>query len=156
VEPRGDVFGGLDLLAPQVQQPEDDVLLAAGAEQLRFVAGLSFKGARVARPMRTPEGRVVQDADRLDAIGAIGVARAFAYGGWKGQPLFEPGRDPVLHDSAEAYRTGAGSTVNHFHEKLLLLKDLMNTDAGRRIAEERHRFLETFLERFHAEWEGIR
>ncbi|MDQ3695340.1 MAG: HD domain-containing protein [Chloroflexota bacterium] len=119
-----------------------------------IVGGLSFKGARVPRPMRTIEGRVVQDADRLDAIGAIGVARAFAYGGWKGQLIFEPGLDPVLHDSAAAYWSGPTSTVTHFHEKLLLLKDLMNTDEARRLAGERHRFLETFLAQFHAEWDG--
>ncbi|MBA2520571.1 MAG: HD domain-containing protein [Chloroflexia bacterium] len=119
-----------------------------------IVGGLSFKGARVPRPMRTIEGRVVQDADRLDAIGAIGVARAFAYGGWKGQPIFDPGLAPILHDSAAAYWSGTTSTVTHFDEKLLLLKDLMNTDTARRLAEERHRFLEMFLARFHAEWDG--
>ena len=129
---------------------------AVGAHVAGIVGGLSFKGAGVPRPMRTLEGRVVQDADRLDAIGAIGVARAFAYGGWRGRPIYEPGLATVLHDSAETYRTAPGSTVNHFHEKLLLLNDLMNTDAARRLGEERHRFLEEFLERFHAEWEGRR
>lgn len=119
-----------------------------------IVGDLSFKGAGVPRPMRTREGAVVQDADRLDALGAIGVARAFAYGGHKGNPLHEPGVAPAPHETAEAYRSGSGSTVNHFHEKLLLLKDRLNTDTARRLAEPRHRFLAEFLDRFLAEWDG--
>jgi len=119
-----------------------------------IIAGLSFKGAGVPTPMRTPEGRVVQDADRLDAMGAVGVARAFAYGGSRGRPLHEPGDAPEMHDSFEAYKRSSGATTNHFHEKLLLLRDRMNTAAARRVAEGRHRFMEAFLARFHAEWDG--
>lgn len=119
-----------------------------------IIAGLSFKGAGVPTPMRTPEGRVVQDADRLDALGAVGIARAFAYGGSRGRPLHDPGAAPQLHDSFAAYRAGGGATTAHFHEKLLLLRDRMNTAAARRVAEGRHRFMEAFLARFHAEWEG--
>jgi uncharacterized protein len=117
-----------------------------------IVAELSFKGAGVATPMSTAEGRVVQDADRLDAIGAIGVARAFAYGGSRGRPLHEPQAAPEMHDSFEAYKSSTGPTINHFHEKLLLLRDRMNTPAARRIAEARHRFMESFLDHFHREW----
>jgi uncharacterized protein len=119
-----------------------------------IIAGLSYKGAGVATPMGTPEGRVVQDADRLDAIGAIGIARAFAYGGSRGRPLHEPDAAPELHDSFERYKASAGPTINHFHEKLLLLRERMNTASARRIADERHTFMEQYLTRFHAEWEG--
>lgn len=120
----------------------------------RIIAELSFKGAGVETPMSTREGAVVQDADRLDAIGAIGVARTFAYGGSRGRPLHDPGAAPEAHDSFAAYKASRGPTVNHFHEKLLLLRDRMNTPAARRAAEARHRFMEEFLERFHHEWEG--
>jgi uncharacterized protein len=119
-----------------------------------IIAGVSYKGAGVATPMETPEGRVVQDADRLDAIGAIGIARTFAYGGSRGRPMHEPDAEPEAHGSFAAYKASTGPTINHFHEKLLLLRDRMNTDAARRMAEGRHRFMEHFLERFHAEWEG--
>jgi uncharacterized protein len=120
----------------------------------RIVAELSFKGAGVPTPMRTPEGAVVQDADRLDAMGAIGVARAFAYGGSRGRSLHEPGAVPEAQATFAAYKTGGSPTVNHFHEKLLLLRDRMNTAGARRAAEARHRFMEEFLERFHREWDG--
>jgi uncharacterized protein len=119
-----------------------------------IIAGLSFKGAGVPTPMRTPEGRVVQDADRLDALGAVGIARAFAYGGSRGRPLHDPDAAPELHDSFAAYKAGGGATTAHFHEKLFLLRDRMNTAAARRVAEGRHRFMDAFLARFHAEWEG--
>jgi uncharacterized protein len=119
-----------------------------------IVAGLSFKGAGVATPMHTGEGRVVQDADRLDALGAVGIARAFAYGGSRGRPLHDPGAAPAAHDSFEAYRASQGPTLNHFHEKLFLLRDRMNTASARRIAGERHRFMEAFVARFLREWEG--
>ena len=119
-----------------------------------IVAALSFRGAGVPTPMGTREGAVVQDADRLDAIGAIGVARAFAYGGSRGRPLHDPAAEPELHDSFARYRAGGGPTINHFHEKLLLLRDRMNTAAARRIAWGRHRYVQEFLARFHAEWEG--
>jgi uncharacterized protein len=121
-----------------------------------IVADLSFKGAGVATPMRTPEGAVVQDADRLDAIGAVGIARAFAFGGSRGRPLHDPESAPELHATFDAYRAGAGGTTHHFHEKLFLLRDRMNTASARRLAGERHRFMEEFLQRFLAEWDGER
>ena len=119
-----------------------------------IVATLSFRGAGVPTPMRTVEGKVVQDADRLDALGAIGIARAFAYGGNRGRPLHDPEAAPVLHESFEQYRGAGGATLNHFYEKLFLLRDRMNTAAGRRLAQERHRFMEGFVARFLAEWDG--
>ncbi len=120
----------------------------------RIIATLSFKGAGVATLMDTLEGQVVQDADRLDAIGAIGVARAFAYGGHKGQALYDPGISPEMHATFDAYKKGAGSTLNHFHEKLLLLRERMNTKTARQIAEGRHRYLEQFVRQFVDEWDG--
>ena len=121
-----------------------------------IIAELSFKGAGVPTPVSTLEGRVVQDADRLDAIGAIGIARAFAYGGSRGRALYDPSVPPMLHDSFEAYKKGSGPTINHFYEKLLLLKDRMNTPAARKLAAARHQVLEQFLAQFLAEWNGER
>ena len=119
-----------------------------------IIATLSFKGAGVATPMRSLEGQIVQDADRLDALGAIGIARTFAYGGHKGQPLYDPATPPVLHESFAAYKSNKGNTLNHFYEKLLLLKDRLNTLAARKLAEKRHAFMEEFVARFLAEWNG--
>ncbi|MBW6498792.1 MAG: HD domain-containing protein [Bacteroidales bacterium] len=119
-----------------------------------IVAGVSFKGAGVTTPMQTLEGMVVQDADRLDALGAIGIGRAFAYGGSKGREMHNPGEKPVLHSSFEAYKKSKGPTINHFYEKLLLLKDQMNTNAGKEMAQERHHYMEQFLHRFFEEWDG--
>ncbi len=119
-----------------------------------IIAALSYKGAGVPTPMATPEGAVVQDADRLDAIGAIGIARTFAYGGSLGRPMHDPEAAPELHDSFDRYKASAGPTINHFHEKLLLLRDRMHTPTARRLADERHAFMEAFLERFAAEWAG--
>lgn len=117
---------------------------------------LSFKGAGVPTPMRTLEGQVVQDADRLDAIGAIGIARTFAYGGHAGQPMHDPELEPTAHASFAEYKHKRTSTINHFYEKLLLLKDRMNTEAGRALAAGRHAYMQEFLSRFHDEWNGER
>jgi uncharacterized protein len=119
----------------------------------QIIAETSFKGARVEQPTLSLEGKVVQDADRLDAMGAIGIARAFAYGGAKGQAIYDPAAKPTEHRTAEAYLKGS-NTINHFYEKLLLLKDRMNTATGRVMAEGRHRFMEEYLRRFYEEWEG--
>ena len=120
----------------------------------RIIGQLSFKGAGVATPMDSLEGACVQDADRLEALGAIGIARTFAYGGWKGQPMHEPDLPPQLHGSFTEYKQNQGTTINHFYEKLLLLKDRMNTAAGKRLAQARHEFMEQYLEQFFAEWSG--
>jgi uncharacterized protein len=120
----------------------------------QIIAGISFKGARVEQPPLLLEGQVVQDADRLDAMGAIGIARAFAYGGAKGRTIYDPVVKPTEHQTAEAFLKSQGTTINHFYEKLLLLKDRMNTASGRTIATERHQFMEEYLQRFYAEWEG--
>jgi uncharacterized protein len=121
-----------------------------------IIATISFKGAGVATPMRTIEGACVQDADRLDAIGAVGIARCFAYGGFKGRLLYDPDVSPETHADKDAYRKNNSHSINHFYEKLLLLKDRMNTETAKKIAIDRHGFMEAYLERFYKEWEGIK
>lgn len=119
-----------------------------------IIKDLSFKGAGVHTPMRTLEGKIVQDADRLDAIGAIGMARAFAYGGFRERELYNPEQSPVMHNSFDAYKNDKGHTINHFYEKLFLLKDRLNTDVAKRIAENRHQFMEEYVKQFLDEWSG--
>lgn len=97
----------------------------------------------------------MQDADRLDAIGAVGIARAFAYSGYKGHEAYDPAIGPQMHDSFETYSKSASPAINHFYEKLLLLKDRMNTGASKEIAERRHLYMERYLERFLREWDGL-
>ncbi len=120
----------------------------------QIIRDLSFKGAGVKTPMKTKEGEVVQDADRLEALGAMGIARTFAYGGHKGREIYNPNIKPTMHETFEQYRNDNGHTINHFYEKLLLLKELMNTKTGKEFAESRHQFMEQFLEQFFAEWNG--
>jgi len=122
---------------------------------VEIISTVSYKGAGVATPMKTLEGKIVQDADRLDAIGALGIARTFAYGGYKNRLIYHPDEKPVLHKSYEDYKKNEGHTINHFYEKLLLLKERMNTNTGKRIAEGRHKFMQSFLDQFYKEWDGI-
>lgn len=119
-----------------------------------IVANISFKGAKAENKIKTKEGIVVQDADRLDAIGAIGIARTFAFGGSKSNPIHDPNVPPIINQSIEEYKKSNHPQINHFYEKLLLLKDKMNTQTGKSIAESRHKFMEQYLERFFNEWEG--
>ena len=122
-----------------------------------IVLHISYKGAGVQEYTAMPlEGKIVQDADRLDAIGAIGIARAFAYGGHAGRLIHDPEAAVTLHQSATAYHNSGSPTINHFYEKLLLLKDRINTPTARRMAEHRHRVMEDYLEEFYAEWDGQR
>lgn len=119
---------------------------------LFIIQNISFKN-RGEAPQNLPiELKVVQDADRIDAIGAIGVARTFNFGGFKNNMMYHPDIQPKLNMSKEEYKKSNGTTVNHFYEKLLLLKDLMNTNEGKKIAEERHQFMLTFLDQFMKEW----
>ncbi|MEX1191016.1 MAG: HD domain-containing protein [Brumimicrobium sp.] len=117
-----------------------------------IVDNVSFKGSGVADNMTFLEGKIVQDADRLDAIGAIGIARTFAYGGSVGQPIYNPNIEPISHDSPEEYQKGRSHTINHFYEKLLLLKERMHTSTAKTIAKERTKFMEEYLDHFYNEW----
>jgi uncharacterized protein len=138
------ILRGLGVAAPTITQVLD------------ICQRISFKGAGVADDMPTLEGQVVQDADRLDAIGAIGIARCFAFGGAKERALYDPHDPPQLHTSFAAYQSKSGSSLNHFYEKLLLLKDRLHTPTAKALAEERHRYMEGFVEQFLNEWEGKR
>lgn len=121
---------------------------------INIIENISFKGGNTEKLFSSIELNIVQDADRLDAIGAIGIARTFNYGGFKNRPLYNPNIAPNLHMSKEEYKNSEAPTLNHFYEKLLLLKDKMNTETGKKIAQERHRYMEGFLSQFYAEWDG--
>ena len=123
---------------------------------INIIENISFKGGNFERKFSSIELDIVQDADRLDAIGAIGIARCFNYGGFKNRPLYNPEIAVNMNMTKEEYKNSASPTINHFHEKLLLLKDKMNTKSGKKIAEERHNYMEGFLEQFFAECEGKR
>ena len=119
-----------------------------------IIENVSFKGGNWDRTHSSLELDVVQDADRLDAIGAIGIARTFNYGGFKNRAIYDPSIEPNLNMTKEEYKKSTAPTINHFYEKLLLLKDLMNTETGKAIAEQRHQYMEQFLDQFYAEWNG--
>lgn len=121
---------------------------------VNIIKHISFKGGNINQDFTSSELNVVQDADRLDAIGAIGIARTFNYGGFKNRKLFDPSIKVNLEMTKEEYKASTAPTINHFYEKLLLLKDRMNTKTGKKIALERHKFMEQFLEQFYAEWDG--
>ena len=120
-----------------------------------IITHISFKGGNESQSFKSPELDIVQDADRLDAIGAIGIARTFNYGGFKNREIYNPEIKPNLHMSKEEYKQSSAPTLNHFYEKLLLLKDRMNTQSGQQMAAERHRFMESFLDEFYKEWDGV-
>ena len=119
---------------------------------IKIINTISFKGGVVDSSQETIEGKVVQDADRLDAIGAIGIARTFAYGGNKNRVIYEPNIKPINFTSLEEVKSENNHTINHFYEKLLKLKDLMNTKSAKEIAEKRHKYMEEFLNEFYSEW----
>jgi uncharacterized protein len=121
---------------------------------VNIIENISYKGGNFEKKFSSIELDVVQDADRLDAIGAIGIARTFNYGGFKNRVLYDPNIAPNSSMTKEEYKKNDSPTLNHFYEKLLLLKDKMNTHTGKQIAQERHRYMEGFLAQFYAEWEG--
>ena len=119
-----------------------------------IISNISFKGGRHTQNFKSPELDVIQDADRLDAIGAIGIARTFNYGGHKNREIYNPEIEPNLSMTKKEYKNSDAPTINHFYEKLLLLKERMNTDTGKSMAEHRHKFMEQFLDEFYKEWDG--
>lgn len=134
----------------QQQQVESETI----EHVVKIIENISFKGGKVSRNFSSIELDIVQDADRLDALGAIGIARTFNYGGFKGRPLYDPQILPNLEMTKEEYKASTAPTINHFYEKLLLLKNRMNTRTGREMAEKRHQFMEDFLKQFYLEWKG--
>ncbi len=132
------------------QQVDDSII----QHVIAIIENVSFKGGKEQRTFSSIELDVVQDADRLDAIGAIGIARTFNYGGFKNREIYNPNIPPNLEMTKEEYKKSTAPTINHFYEKLLLLKDKMNTDTGKKLAEERHQFMEQYLEQFYKEWDG--
>ena len=119
-----------------------------------IIRNISFKGGNFTNSFNSPELAVVQDADRLDALGAIGIARAFNYGGFKNREIYNPSVKPDLGMNKETYKSNSAPTINHFYEKLLLLKDRMNTATGKKMAQQKHLFMQKFLDQFYTEWEG--
>ncbi len=151
-------YNGDESIGPKVareflesEQVEETIIIHV--EQI--ISNISYKGGNFNQTFTSPELNVVQDADRLDAIGAIGIARCFNYGGFKNRALYDPEIQPNLNMTKEEYKKSDAPTINHFYEKLLLLKDKMNTSTGKKIAEERHQYMETFLQQFYNEWEGL-
>ena len=132
------------------QNIKEDIILHV----IAIIENISFKGGNFEKKFNSKELEIVQDADRLDAIGAIGIARTFNYGGFKNRPLYNPNIQPNMNMNKEEYKNSESPTLNHFYEKLLLLKDKMNTETGKKIAQKRHDFMVTFLSQFYAEWDG--
>ncbi|MFH4969155.1 HD domain-containing protein [Gaetbulibacter sp. M240] len=148
---------GDESVGPQMAREflfKHDVDSAVIEHVVNIIKHISFKGGNEEQKFSSPELEVVQDADRLDALGAIGIARCFNYGGFKNRPLFDPAVKPNLNMTKEEYKASKAPTINHFYEKLLLLKDRMNTPTGKRIAQKRHAFMELYLDQFYAEWDG--
>ncbi|GGK68075.1 HD domain-containing protein [Rufibacter glacialis] len=148
----GDEEAGPRAAATWLREQEAPETLISDVCQI--IREVSFKGAGVDTTPSTLEVQVVQDADRLDAIGAIGIGRAFAYGGFKGREMYHPHQEPLLHASFEEYKKNQGPTLNHFYEKLFLLKERLNTTAGRQLAQERHSYMQEFVRQFLLEWHG--
>ncbi|WP_297868598.1 HD domain-containing protein [uncultured Flavobacterium sp.] len=132
------------------QNVSEDIILHV----IAIIENISFKSGNFEKKYHSKELEIVQDADRLDAIGAIGIARAFNYGGFKNRPLYNPNIQPNLNMSKEEYKNSESPTLNHFYEKLLLLKDKMNTITGKKLAQKRHDFMITFLSQFYSEWDS--
>jgi uncharacterized protein len=150
-------YNGDETIGPKIAREfleSENVDEATIQHVINIIENISFKGGNTEKTFSSLELNIVQDADRLDAIGAIGIARAFNYGGFKNRPLHNPNIAPKLHQSKEEYKNSQAPTLNHFYEKLLLLKDKMNTQTGKTIAQERHLFMEKFLSQFYAEWDG--
>lgn len=152
-----DASGGDETIGPKIARnflENENVTQTTIDHVIAIIENISFKGGKEARKFSSIELDIVQDADRLDAIGAIGIARTFNYGGFKNRVIYNPEIKPNLSMTKEEYKKNVAPTINHFYEKLLLLKDKMNTKTGRKIAQARHEFMEAFLTQFYNEWEG--
>jgi len=132
----------------ETQGLHEDIIV----QVIYIIKNISFKNRADAPQEKSIELQIVQDADRIDAIGAIGIARTFNFGGYKNNPMYDPANLPKLNMSKDEYKKSNGTTINHFYEKLLLIKDLMNTDTGKSLAEERHQYMLGFLDQFYKEW----
>ena len=152
------LHGGDEAIGPQRAKnvlQKHDVPQTIIEKVCGIISSIAFQGAQVERlDVQTIEGKVVQDADRIDALGAIGIGRTFTYGGHIGRIIYDPTIEPTMHASKEEYIHITETTINHFYEKLLLLKDQMNTKTGKNIAAKRHKFMEWFLKEFYREWDG--
>lgn len=149
--------GGNESVGPQKAREwlkSIDVDEAIISHVCQIIEGVSFKGAGVSDQLSTIEGAIVQDADRLDALGAIGIARCFATGTKLGNTIHNPEIQPTIHKTVEEYKKFRSTSINHFHEKLFLLKDRMKTNTGRHLAEARHAYMEAFVQQFLCEWNG--
>ena len=149
--------GGDETVGPKTARTfleSQNVSEAIISHVIAIIENISFKGGNFEKKFNSKELEIVQDADRLDAIGAIGIARTFNYGGFKNRPLYNPNIQPNLNMSKEEYKNSESPTLNHFYEKLLLLKDKMNTETGKKIAQKRHDFMITFLSQFYSEWDS--
>jgi len=149
--------GGDEQIGPQMareflQSIQVDEFVIDSIEKI--ISNISFKGGQLPQNFKSPELDVIQDADRLDALGAIGIARTFNYGGHKGRSIYNPAINPNLQLTKEEYKNSEAPTLNHFYEKLLLLKDRMNTQTGKEMATKRHDFMLTYLDQFYREWDG--
>ncbi|MBW4362424.1 HD domain-containing protein [Flavobacterium taihuense] len=150
-------YDGDETVGPKVAREfleGEGVSEAVISHVIQIIDNVSFKGGKTEKTFSSIELNIVQDADRLDAIGAIGIARAFNYGGFKNRVMYDPQIAPNLHMSKEEYKNSQAPTINHFYEKLLLLKDKMNTETGKAIAKERHHYMQGFLAQFYSEWDG--
>ncbi|WP_326935621.1 HD domain-containing protein [Flavobacterium sp. PL11] len=152
-----DASGGDETVGPKIareflesEEVDDETI----SHVVNIIENISFKGGNFEKKFSSIELNIVQDADRLDAIGAIGIARMFNYGGFKNRVIYDPKIAPNLKMTREEYKKSSSPTINHFYEKLFLLKDKMNTETGKEIAKDRHRYMEGFLSQFYAEWEG--
>ncbi len=148
----GDLEAGPKAARQWLESKGVEVTIISHIEDI--IRDTSFKGANVELHLKTLEAKIVFDADKLDAIGVIGIARTFAYGGSKNRSMYEPDQKPTMHKTFEEYKNSNSPTINHFYEKLLLLKDMMYTDTGKRLAQHRHKIMEQFLDEFFKEWQG--
>ena len=153
-------YDGDDTIAPKMAREflfKHNVDSLVIEHVINIINNISFnKSLEKGKKFKSPELEVIQDAERLDAIGAIGIARCFNYGGFKNRKIFDPSIKPNMKMTKEEYKKSTAPTINHFYEKLLLLSDKMNTKTGKRIAKQRHQFMELYLDQFYAEWDGTR